>query len=124
MRTRICVRRRCPVMLGPMFVLRRARMPTHRESVLKTVSASETVVGGSNGTVSAPDTGPLDALKYGVPVNSDPWAFEKNTSNVTLPLPVAFSRLAAAVAQTESTLDLPNPGGKTNRRDTVESACG
>jgi hypothetical protein len=99
-------------------------MPTHKESVSNTLSAIDTVVGGRRRTVSAPTMGPLAAVRYGEPVKRDPWVLAKNTSNWTLPEPVLFSMTAAPVAETESTLDFPNPGGRLNIRAKLESAEG
>src|SRR5438445_360121 len=107
-------------MFGPTFVAMRARMPTHSVSVLNTVSARDTDVGGKRETESPATIGPLVAVKYAVPVNRLPCAFEKNTSKRTFPPPPVHMSAAAAVAVTESTDDFPNPGGRKNFRDTVE----
>src|SRR2546427_2978413 len=111
-------------MLGPTFVAMRARMPTQSVSVLNTVSARDTDVGGNSETESPATRGPLEAVRYGVPVNTLPCVFEKNTSKRTLPPPPVHMSAAAAVAVTESTDDFPNPGGRKNCRDTVESVWG
>src|SRR3989442_6976867 len=111
-------------MLGPTFVAMRARMPTQSVSVLNTVSARDTDVGGNSETESPATRGPLEAVRYGVPVNTLPCVFEKNTSKRTFPPPPVHMSAAAAVAVTESTDDFPNPGGRKNCRDTVESVWG
>src|SRR5213082_71790 len=76
-------------------VVIRARTPTQSESALNTVSPGDTVVGESSGTVSTPDTGPLDAVMYGVPVNKAPWVFAKKTSKSTLPPPVTLKSVGS-----------------------------
>src|SRR5207245_11142105 len=78
-------------------VVIRARTPTQRESALNTVSPGDTVVGGSSGTVSTPDTGPLDAVMYGVPVNKALLVFAEKTSMSTLP-PAVMLNIVAAIA--------------------------
>src|SRR6059058_1320060 len=102
-------------------VVIRARTPTQSESALNTVSPGDTVVGESSGTVSTPDTGPLDAVMYGVPVNKAPWVFAKKTSKSTLPPPVTLKIVAAPVMETLSTVDFPKPPGSGKNLETVES---
>src|SRR2546430_16704852 len=104
---------------GPVVI--RARTPTQSESALNTVSPGDTVVGESSGTVSTPDTGPLDAVMYGVPVNKAPWVFAKKTSKSTLPPPVTLKIVAAPVMETLSTVDFPKPPGSGKNLETVES---
>src|SRR6266480_7606544 len=62
------VNRSWPDMAGPAFVVIRARIPTHRESLLNIGSDNGRVV-VPRGTVCTPETGPLESARNGVPVN-------------------------------------------------------
>src|SRR5256885_10414908 len=108
-------------MFGPIFVAIRARIPTHSVSVLNTVSARDTNVGGNSVTESPETIAPLLAVRYGVLVNRVPCVRAKKTSNRTVPPPPVQMIAAAAVPETGSTGDFPNPGGRKDCLGTAES---
>src|SRR5207245_2708554 len=85
-----------PTMSGPGSVAKRARTPTHTSGVLKTVSFTDRVTGGSRVSVCTPDTVAL-ALTYGLPMKRLASSFAKKTSRVTVPPPWVLSRIAPAV---------------------------
>src|SRR2546430_2607184 len=108
---------------GPGSVARRARTPTHTVGVLKTVSFTDSVVGGNRVSVCTPDTVAW-ALTWGWPVKRLASSLAKKTSRATVPPPCVLSRIAPAVTATESTLPGPKRDGIENGRDTVRSVWG
>src|SRR5437764_10276222 len=108
---------------GPGSVAMRARTPTHTVGVVKTVSFTDRVVGGTRVSVCTPDTVAW-ALTWGWPVKRLASSLAKKTSRATVPPPCVLSRIAPAVTATESTLPGPKRAGSENGRDTVKSVCG
>src|SRR5881392_631476 len=108
---------------GPGSVAMRARTPTHTVGVVKTVSFTDRVVGGTRVSVCTPDTVAW-ALTKGWPVKRLAWSLAKKTSSATVPPPCVLSRIAPVVTATESTLPGPKRDGIENGRDTVRSVWG